>query len=492
MSYLGLDVGTTSTKIVALDLEGKILARATSSYPTLREAEGAAEIDPHVLIQAMWTVLGRVASKLHGDPPQSLAVSALGEAIVAVDPAGHPLGKLTLAMDYRGRPKYEAFCQRFGQERLMALTGHPIHPMFTLAKLIGLREEPPQRSNLRYLDAQALVVQALSGHPVTDPSMASRTQMFDVDRMVWAEEILDAIGLNPEELPEVAPSGTVVGRIRPAAARATGLPADLVVATGGFDQACASVGANVIEVGTALENTGTTLCIGLTRAERVQGHTLETAGYQWSRHVAAGHFFLNAGSQAGGVVLEWFDKLMGGTGTDSIAARLARLPPGPSRVRVLSDFAGSSAPHPDPSKRAQVRELSFSSTREDVFAAAVDSLDFEARAILEHAEHHTGPVKALTVSGSPPRAEAWMQRKADTYGRPIRQVSVPDTSALGAAILAAIATGAFEGPREAASAWVRTERSYEPDEGRALEFRDAYLSFLTTREERNAPCGVRS
>ncbi len=483
MSVLGIDVGTTSVKVTAVGSSGEIIANASSAYLTRRPAPDRAELDPQELIEATKQCLRSVCQSLEPGELTSLSISALGEAFLPVGRDHCPVGPLLLAMDFRGSDVYANFVVNFGKDRLEGITGHPIHPQFTLSKVLWWlgAQQASDSDLLGFFDAHAFLCHALVGCYVTDHSLASRTQYYDITNGFWSREILDAAGIDPSFLPEIVDTGTIIGTPTNETADLFGLPRGISVVAGGFDQACAAVGCGAVDPGIPVENIGTTMCVSAAVPSNQLDLTLISRGYHYTSHVLPDLLLLNGGSQAGAKILEWLDHIMGGDSSESIAKRLHRISESPSPVTLLPYFAGAGTPLPDSRKKAALLGMTFATSQEDLFTAGVDAINYEARLIIEHSESIIESTNYIIVSGSPARSAAWLARMADCYGRTVVRSKIHDSSAYGAAMIAAAASGQFEGLKSCAVNWLHDQEVFQPNPERREQFNAAFENYVRLR-----------
>ncbi len=234
MAYLGCDVGTTGTKAVVFDNDGNVLSSAYREYRLLTPQRGWAELDPVEVGDAVETVLGEAAKK-SPQPVESIALSALGEAITPLDAAGKPLDNTVLSMDSRATAQNDKLREQFGAKKFFETTGHPLHPMHTISKLIWWRENKPEmfKRAARFLGWQEIPAMRLGVPAKVDYSLASRLGIFDIRKKQWSEPLMELAGVEKKQLPEAVPSGAVVGEIPASVCQKLGLAKGCVLVAGG-------------------------------------------------------------------------------------------------------------------------------------------------------------------------------------------------------------------------------------------------------------------
>jgi xylulokinase len=455
VSILGLDIGTTSTKVLFVTEEGEIKKVSRCQYDTRRDTDGSALLRAADLEAALVSCLAEVSELMEYDPPRALSISVIGEAIMPLDPLMRPAGDLMIPMDYRGAALYREFVGAYGKEKLIRRTGIMEHPQVSLSKLLWMEQDPAPGY---YADCQSYFVSRLTGNFLAEPTMASRTQYYNLMELHWDETVLGKALLSGRKLAPLVPAGTDAGRVTSEAAEKYGLPRTCRVIVGGFDQVCSSLGAGAVSGGTVTDNIGTTLSIACLAREYNDTVDFIEKGFFWSRYVND-LFYLNGGSQAGGIVLQWFaDKLS--LGTKDIGLILDKTRDNTTPAMVFPFFTGAGTPLPGADKRAYISGIDLNTSGEDIFTAALDSIIFEARLIFDEICRMTGNSNKLIISGSVLRSRAWMDRKILLY--PGVEVYTPvsnETSGFGAALIAAAGCGLFATIEDACSHWAKNTRA---------------------------------
>jgi xylulokinase len=490
MSTLGLDIGTSGCKALVLDSDGRTLSEAHRAYALVHPRPGWAELDPSEVVSAAVAVLREAAAAARSDPVRALAISSQGEAFAPIAADGRVLCGAMVSSDSRATALARTWPLRFGEERLYTITGHTSHPLFSLFKLLWLREERPDiwmRSE-RFLCFEDLLHLHLGVEPAISWSLAGRTMLFDVREHAWSEPILAESGLDTRQLARPLPPGAVVGEIPGSRAADRGLPAGVVVVSGGHDQVCAALGAGAFEPGSAMYATGTVECIAATMEHAVFTTSLRAANLCTYDHAAPGRRATLAYSLTGGNLLAWFrDQWCRAeveearqTGENVYARILRDLPPGPSSLLVLPYFTPSGTPYFDAETPGAILGLRLETTREDVLRGLLEGVAYEMRLNLELMHESGIPVRTLRAVGGGARNEVWLQLKADVTGRPIERVEVTEAGCLGAALLARSAlTG--ERVQDLADRWVRVSHRIEPDPARAAIYTQRFLNYRRLR-----------
>ncbi|MCS7192744.1 MAG: FGGY family carbohydrate kinase, partial [Armatimonadetes bacterium] len=311
MSLMGVDAGTTGVKAVIFNDEGEILAQSYREYPLIYlEHAGWVELDAEQIWEATKEAISEaVAIAGKSDPVQALAVSSMGETVVPVDNDGCTLTNAIANLDTRPIKQAKHLEETLGQWQVFSLTGHPIHPMYTLPKLIWLCEERTDifLKTWKFLCAQDFISFRLGAkEPAIDWSLASRTMGFDVLRKRWCKEILEAAGLREDLLPRALPAGEPIGTVDPKVSEETGLSPKTVIATGGHDQPCGCLGSGVVKGGVAMDAIGTVDCITVAMSEPVLNEAMLQNNFCCYPHVAEDLYVTVTWSWTGGILLRWY------------------------------------------------------------------------------------------------------------------------------------------------------------------------------------------
>lgn len=256
---IGLDIGTTNTKAVAFDpTSGRVITVVSIPTRSLSPAPGWTEIDPEELWQGVTTCLRQVVTQVEA-PVLGIGVSSMAEAGVPLDTEGKPLYRIIHWHDPRTEPQLRRTLAHFGPPHLFRVTGQAPRHVYSLYKLLWLREHEPDAFAAlhRWLCISDYVAWRLTGVAATDFSLASRTMLLDQRKRQWSAEMLDYAEIRPEQLPELAQAGTEIGRVTAGAADQTHVAAGTPVVIGGHDHLCGSLAAGAVSPGQVVDSIGT-------------------------------------------------------------------------------------------------------------------------------------------------------------------------------------------------------------------------------------------
>lgn len=475
VSLLGIDIGTTGCKAAAYSVEGRCVGSAYREYPTLHEAPGRAELDSEAVWRSVQACIAEAASAASHDPVRALSVSSLGEAMTPVSRDRRILGRSILCSDTRGADYVDVFRSELGEEGFYRINPNILTPAYSMPKLAWLRDHEPElyRRADRFLLWSDLVGYLLGGEPITSCSHANRTLLFDIHRERWSEELLELSGIDPIKLPQVAPSGSIAGTVSPRIAAELGLPSDVTIVVGGHDQCCTALGAGVVRPGLAVCGTGTFECYAPAFAMPENPLEMYRLGLNIEHHVVPGLFLTFVYNQ-GGALVRWFrDTFAAGDGGADVYDRLtAEMPDDPTRLLALPYFEPTGPPAYVADAAGAIVGLTTDTTRGEILKAIMECVTLyfvESLATLRGLGLASGEFVAV---GGGARSDAWLQIKADAFGVPFVRPRVTEAGALGAAILAGVATGIVDSFDGAVQQMTARERTFEPDPARHARYRE--------------------
>lgn len=488
MSLLGIDVGTTGTKAVAVNSSGQILASAYLEYSILSPSAGWFELDPQKVLSACKEVISIVAEQVRSiDPVKAIGISSQGEAFTAIDKNGKYLCNAMVSFDARSQEQVKAYINSFGAERLYHITGHSAHTLFSLFKILWLKENQPETfAKISKLMCMGdLLGFELTGRAMISYNLASRTMLFDVNKLEWSQEILTDIGLDRRVLSEAVEAGTIVGNVRAGIGSELGLSNDVCVVMGGHDQSCGAFGVGAINAGTAAYSIGTVECITPAFSTCVLDETMRLSNLATYPHVIPGLYTTVAFATTGGSGLRWFRDTLGKyeieqskiTGQDVYELLLEDMPTEPSGLLVLPHFTSTGTPYFDSSPMGAILGLRLSTSKGELVKGLLEGITYEMKLNLETLRKAGVKVDQLLAFGGGTKSSAWLQIKADILDMPIVSVEISEAGCLGAAMLAAKAMGQVSSLRECSAGWVKVGKRYVPDEKRAKVYRERYAVY---------------
>ncbi len=478
MTYLvGIDIGTSAMKATALTTEGKIAATCAAEYVLDMPREGICEAD----VAAYWTALvtccrGIVSAGVAPGGIVALSLAAQAETLVCLDEKYEPLRPAIVWLDNRSVEEAKELREHFGQSALYAVSGQPeMIPMWPATKMLWLaHNEPATFEHTRWwVQLLDYFTYRLTGRLMSDRSEYSSSLVLDASSGEWYQPMLDYVGITTAQLPELGTAGSSVGLLMPKIASELGLSERTVVALGGFDQACTTLGAGNVSPGIVTESTGTCLAVHATLS-----HFQTVAGgvIPCHIHVAPSRWFYDASASTGGAVFKWFRDAFypAGTSYSVLTSMAEEVAPGSTGLVMLPHLMGSVVPEYDADVRGVLAGLQLSHGRPHVARAILESIAYLLRHLVELQVEAGATCEEIRSIGGGARSDLWCQIKADVTGVPVVTMEVEEAGTLGAAILASVGAGVYGTVGEACARMVRVRRRFEPEASVREVYRDAY------------------
>ena len=470
---LALDQGTTSSRAILFDRDGRIASVAQREFRQIFPRAGWVEHDAHEI----WTTQAGVAVEaLAAADVQPKDVAAIGitnqrETTIVWDrETGHPIANAIVWQDRRTADACDRLRAEGAEDLVREKTGLVIDAYFSGTKVAWLLDNVPgareraEKGRLAFGTVDTWLVWQLTGGRlhVTDPSNASRTMLYDIRAQQWDDELLRLLRVPRSVLPEVRSSSEVYGEVTTnlglAGVQVAGIAGDQQAAL--FGQMCVSPGLTKNTYGTGcfmLQMTG--------EQAPASRHKLLTT-VAWRRDGRT-EYALEGSVFIGGAVVQWLRDGLGIIRSAPDVEALALSVPDNGGVYLVPAFAGLGAPHWDAYARGTLVGITRGTTAGHVARAALEAIAYQSADLLDamHKDAGTG-LAELRVDGGAAKNDLLMQFQADMVGVPVVRPEVTETTALGAAYLAGLATGFWKSTDETAKQW-RAERRFEPKMKRA-------------------------
>ncbi len=492
MTYLlGVDLGTTSVKCVLFDQQGKVVASANKEYELLMPSTDVVEAKPETYWNAFKMCITKILQqpKVNSKEISGIGISSQGESFTYLGKNGKPLGNAIVWLDNRSKVEAGLIRDEFGVDEVYRVTGqNDVSPTWTATKILWLkRNEPSLFKRIdKFLLLEDYLVYKLTGKFVTEHSIVCSSLLFDVSRRRWWSEILDFIGINEDQLPQLKPSGVPVSNVTSEAAAETRLNTNTLVSTGAYDQAANALGAGNIENGVVTETTGGAMAVVAT-LNRVLLDPMRRMPCHL--HAVSGKYFLQPWCQTAGAVLKWYRDNFGQLEVekakkenvdsyDLLMAQASKVPPGSDGLILLPHFMGATSPEFNPNAKGVLFGLTLYHGQGHVIRAIVESVAYMLRRNIELLEELGVKVKEVRSTGGAARSPLWNQIKADVLQKPIITVHIEETAALGAAMLAGLATGVFSSLDKAVQSMVSVKTSFSPSKANRETYDKQYRKYV--------------
>jgi xylulokinase len=476
---IGVDVGTTGSRAVAVDEHGHVVDARTAEYPLLTPRPQWTEQDPAEWWRATREVLGAVAASCREASGEVVGVGLTGQmhGSVFLDPDGGVIRPALLWNDQRTDKQCEEITDRVGPQRIVEITGNPALTGFQAPKVLWLRdEEPANYGRVAHVLLPKDYVRYLLAHELaTDASDAAGTLFLDLHERTWSSEVLDALDVPAEWLPAVFESPEATGTIAGDVAAELGLPSGIPVAAGGGDNAAAAIGTAVTRDGLMSSSIGTS---GVLFAYAEECAVDPSGRIHSFAHSVPGRYCLLAVTLSAGGSLRWWHDLTG-LGYDELVAEAETIPPGSEGLVFLPYLTGERTPHLDPRATGGFIGLTARHTRGHMTRALMEGVLFSLRDGIEIMRGLDVRPTQIRAIGGGATSDLWLQLQADVYGATVHRLAIEEGAAYGAALLGHVAAGTFADVDEA-TAVVRTlDEVTEPDPKRVDVYEETYEVYRT-------------
>jgi len=477
MSFiLALDQGTSSSRSIVFDTQGRIASMAQQELPQIYPQPGWVEHDPMVIWRTQLATAQEALTKANVDAKdvRAIGITNQRETTVVWDrKTGAPIHHAIVWQDRRGEPMCARLREAGHENLIQSRTGLLIDSYFSATKIAWMLEnvagarDKALRGELAFGTIDSWLMWQLTGGAVhaTDVTNASRTMLFDVRANRWDDELLKLFGVPAEMMPKVLPSSAHFGETQASLLGASvpigGVAGDQQAAL--FGQACFKSGMAKNTYGTGcflLMNTGA-------KFELSKNGLLTTSAAQLT---AQAEFAMEGSVFVGGAVVQWLRDGLKAIKTSPEVQSLAQSVPDSGGVMMVPAFTGLGAPYWKPNARGMITGLTRGTTMAHIARAALESIAYQSAALLQAMSRDAVaagslPVSELRVDGGAAVNDLLMQFQADLLGIPVIRPAITETTALGAAYLAGLSHGVWRGTDELADLW-QAERRFVPTQSR--------------------------
>ena len=483
-AFLGIDIGTSGTKTLAIDPRGKILAEATESYPIYQSKPLWSEQDPDDWWRAtVATVRGVVRrAKLKPADVRAIGLSGQMHGSVFLDRRGQVVRRAILWNDQRTAAECAEIERRAGGRRqLIKLVANPALTGFTAPKILWLRNHEPRNfeRTAKILLPKDDIRRRLTGEYATEVSDASGMLLLDVAKRAWSKPLLSKLELDIELLGKCYESEDVTGRLTRAAADELGLTTDCLVVGGAGDCAAGAIGNGIVNAGTLSTSIGTS---GVMFVHSDEPQTDPEGRLHTFCHAVRGRWHMMGVILSAGGCLQWFRNRLcqaeaeaarssGVEIYDLLAKEAAAVEPGSQGLFFLPYLSGERTPHADPFARGCFIGLTLAHGRGEMVRAIMEGVTYALRDSLVIIRQLGVPVRQIRASGGGSRSPLWRQIQADVFSQKVVTINADEGAAYGVALLAAVGAGAFKNIQEACAATIRVVEQ-TPSQRRAVAYYD--------------------
>lgn len=485
--FLGIDIGTSGTKTLAMHEDGRILGSATVEYPLSNPKPGWSEQDPADWWAASAKSVKQVlkSAKLKAADVSGIGLSGQMHGSVFLDKKGDVIRPALLWNDQRTVAECEEIESRAGgRRRLIKMVANPALTGFTAPKILWLRNNEPRHydKTVQVLLPKDYVRFRMTGDFATEVSDASGTLLLDVVKRKWSGPLLSKLEIDSDLLPQMHESEDVTGVLTEDAAAAMGLKAGTPVVGGGGDQAASAIGNGIVRKGIVSATMGTS---GVVFAHSDEVQVDPEGRLHTFCHAVRGKWHVMGCVLSAGGSLQWFRNQLCESEQaaakkqkvdpyELITAAAADTPAGAEGLFFLPYLTGERTPHADPHARASWIGLSLRHGKGHMARAVMEGATYAMRDSLEIAKQMDIPVKEVRLSGGGARSGFWRQMQADIYGQTVVTINAEEGPAYGVALLAAAGTGAYKDVVEACNATISVVTRTKPKAPAKKTYNAAY------------------
>lgn len=473
--FIGLDLGTQSSKGMLFDPEGRVVSEATAQYLPDFPRPGWAEQDVSVWVEALRGIIERLKKSrgLQAEDIGMIAFASQCGGCVPVDGAGTPLRKCILWLDKRAEDQCDRVREKISDDEAFELIGCSVSAAVMAIKIMWIREHEPEifRKAVSFLEPGEYLVKYLTGETVCDYAHASITGLYDIAKREWSRKMEEITGVPLNTMCPIRPAVEVAGTVSASVAAAMGLSKKTRVVVGTGDQHASTIGAGLIDAGNILNIMGTAEIVAVTS---------DHVCYDRNRilrphlHVDPRLWQIEQGNMISGAAVRWYRDNVARVSYNEMNALAEKSPVGSRGLFFFPGLNGSSAPRFNGYARGIFFGMTLSHTLEDMTRAVYEGCAYGFRDNIESIRQMGLDGGEIVAGGGGTNSPVWMQLKSDLIGKPIRTLKTSDTTPLGAGMLAGVAQGNYGSFRQAADLLVEYGRTYEPNLNNQALYEDQY------------------
>ena len=474
MLYIGIDLGTSSVKLLLMNEKGTIQKILSREYPLHFHRYGWSEQKPEDWF--VQTIEGMKELLSECDKSRIAGISFGGQmhGLVVLDADDCVIRPAILWNDGRAAEQTDYLNSVIGKEVLSSYTANIAFAGFTAPKLLWMKKHEPElfAKIRRIMLPKDYLAYMMSGVFATDVSDASGTLLMDVEKRTWSKEMLEICGIREDQLPKIYESYEAVGFLKPALAKELGLSASVRVIAGAGDNAAAAVGTGTVGEGACNLSVGTsgTIFISSKTFHSDSGFALHSFA-----HADGSYHLLGCMLSAASCNKWWCGDVLHTKNFVEEQLQINRL--GENRVFFLPYLTGERAPHNDPNVRALFMGMSIDTSRSDMTQAVLEGVAFGLRDMLEIAKKAGMDIKRSKICGGGAKSLVWRRIIANVLNVELETLACEEGPALGAAMLAAVGCGEYRTVEDAVRAIVRVTDVVEPENDFVQKYEERYGEY---------------
>lgn len=476
LSLIGIDVGSTGTKITAYDLNGKALGSVYSAHTPHHPFPGAWELDP----EEIWNNAAKGLRDLTAneyvrkDPPKAIAISASTREGFPVDGEGRALGPCIMTADTRESGLEKEIASKYSPEQWFEFCGHLPERMDPVCRMLWWEKNHPDVMSKakHFLGWGEFFCLRLTGQPVVDRSHAARHFVYDFNTHGWSPERIREFKIRGDLLPEVRPWSSIIGLVKSDIASRLGLGSGVQLAVGANDAVCCVLGAGVAQAGVGCMISGSWENLLLPVSTPPPADQLVKLGVSIGPYPGKAGWMIYCLSPTGNAVMNWVRDLVN-LKVEEAESKIAAMDKGPGHVVAVPHVSGAISPWVGGSKlRAALLGMTLATAPADVVKAMMESIAFDMAFLIAALKQAGARVDEVRAVGGGTRSAWWTQLKSDLTNTAIETVDQPELGTLGAALFAGQALALWGDIEERAGAFTKPSEQYQPNAQRAVLYKE--------------------
>lgn len=474
---LGVDVGTTATKAVLIDLEGKLVAQGRAEYPTIHLQAGWVEQDAEQWWISFCKASAQAISQISDAKIIGVAISSQAPTLLAVDSGGRQVRNALIWMDRRAQQQADQLAQQFSN--ISNLTGNRADPYYVAAKIMWLKQNEPENyaKSKFFLQIPSFLNYKLTGKFSLDSAHASLLQLRNADNRNWSTEVLDFIGIDQSKFPPIGLASDLLGEV--IQENEAKIPVGTPVYFGTVDGCSAAVETGVIDPGVVAEMTGTSTVLIMP----TDGNNFNDAFVAIDHAIANRQLRLGAMVAAGASVAWLMSNILKDQySMAELTQKANTVAPGSEGLIFLPYMMGERSPIWNTNARGVFFGLTLTTTPEMMFRAVLEGTAFALAHNVEIGKLSGIKIDEIRSIGGGSKSELWNQIKADVLGLPIAILKDSSGAAVGDAYLAGVGAGVFSNIKDVINSNVSIENRYLPNKAHHDYYQERYARFRNLYE----------
>lgn len=474
MLYIGVDLGTSSVKLLLMDEKGDIKSIAVREYPLYFPKPGWSEQNPEDWYSAIKDGIAELTKDCDKSQVDGISFSGQMHGMVILDENDKVIRPAILWNDGRTQAECDYLNNEIGQAKISSYTANKALTGFTAPKVLWVKKNEPEnfKKIKKLMLPKDYIAYRMSGVHCTDVSDASGMLLFDVEHKCWSKEMLDICGLKEDQVAKVYESYQPVGNLTETAAKELGLPTTCKVVAGGGDQAVGAVGTGTVGDGMCSVSLGTSGVVFI--ASKKFAVDANNSLHSFA-HADGKYHFMGVMLSAAASNKWWMDGIIGTKDYGKEQKGITEL--GNNNVYFLPYLMGERTPHNNPNARATFIGMTMDTKREDMTQAVLEGVAFALRDSFEITKSFGVKVERIRINGGGAKSPLWCKIMANVLNVKVDKINSEEGPAFGAAILAAVGCGQYASVEEAANKLIKVVETTEQDPAIVEKYNKKYEVF---------------